>query len=150
MSVAAVSGSLARTCAKKQLPAARAVIASCQQQQQRYVSDASKSSFDSPFSRSTDSGSTLKIPDFSKYSSKGSPRGNQVFSYFVAGTMGLVSAVGAKATVQGRFSAFLLDKRVTWDEKDMRRYMIAPLIEIRKWRGDDRCGTRMIELDHIS
>lgn len=104
MSLAAVSGSLARACAKKQLPATRAVIASCQQ---RNVSDASKSSFDSPFSRGTEGRSTLNIPDFSKYTSKSSPRSNQVFSYFVAGTMGLVSAVGAKATVQGRSLACL-------------------------------------------
>ena len=45
--------------------------------------------------------STSKIPDFSKYSSKGHPRSNQVFSYFMAGSLGLASAVGAKATVQG-------------------------------------------------
>ena len=45
--------------------------------------------------------STSKIPDFSKYSPKGHPRSNQVFSYFMAGSLGLASAVGAKATVQG-------------------------------------------------
>lgn len=55
----------------------------------------------STFTTSNNDRSTLKIPDFSKYSSKGNPRSNQVFSYFMAGSLGLASAVGAKATVQG-------------------------------------------------
>ncbi|KAL4734199.1 Rieske [2Fe-2S] iron-sulfur domain-containing protein [Aspergillus similis] len=88
MALSSASGSLLRACARKQLSTtSRAVVAS----QQRY-----SSSFDSPFTAKD----TLKVPDFSKYSSKRAPRSNQVFSYFVAGTMGLASAVGAKATVQ--------------------------------------------------
>lgn len=55
----------------------------------------------STFTTSNNDRSTLKIPDFSKYSSRGNPRSNQVFSYFMAGSLGLASAVGAKATVQG-------------------------------------------------
>lgn len=97
MSLSAVSGSLVRSCARTQLPAARAVVGSCQQQ--RRVSDGAKASFDSPFG-SKGYASTMKVPDFSKYSSNSSPRSNQMFSYFMAGTMGLVTAVGAKATVQ--------------------------------------------------
>ncbi|KAJ5496466.1 Ubiquinol-cytochrome c reductase iron-sulfur subunit [Penicillium fimorum] len=54
----------------------------------------------SPFASANEAGSTLKIPDFSKYKSKNSPRSNQVFSYFMAGSLGLATAVGAKATVQ--------------------------------------------------
>ena len=46
---------------------------------------------------------TTKIPDFSKYRSSTSTRGNQVFGYFMVGTMGALSAAGAKATVQGRW-----------------------------------------------
>lgn len=100
MALSAASGSLLRVCARQQLSTtSRAAFASCQQQ--RGVADAAKSSFESPFGPSKES--TYKIPDFSKYSSKKSPRSNQVFSYFMAGTMGLASAVGAKATVQGRF-----------------------------------------------
>ena len=104
MSLSSTSASLLRTCARQQqLPktraAAAAVAASCQQR--RGVSDSAKSSFDSPFGSSKEYSSSLKIPDFSHYSSKSSPRANQVFSYFVAGTMGLVTAAGAKATVQG-------------------------------------------------
>ncbi|KAL2006309.1 hypothetical protein VTN00DRAFT_9963 [Thermoascus crustaceus] len=99
MSLAAASSSMLRSCARQQLPAARAAIAGCQQR--RGVADAApKSSFDSPFGRSKESAETLKIPNFSKYASKSSATTNKVFSYFVAGSMGLVSAVGAKATVQ--------------------------------------------------
>ena len=101
MALSAASGSMLRVCARQQLPTtSRAAIASCQQQ--RGVA----SSFDSPFGPASKD-STYKIPDFSKYQSKKSPRSNQVFSYFMAGTMGLASAVGAKATVQGRFDTIL-------------------------------------------
>lgn len=70
-------------------------------QQQRRVSNENKPPSKSTFVSSNNDRSTLKIPDFSKYSSKGNPRSNQVFSYFMAGSLGLASAVGAKATVQG-------------------------------------------------
>lgn len=105
MALSAASGSLLRSCARQQLSTtSRAAVASCQQQ--RGVADASKSSsFDSPFGPSKDS--TVKIPDFSKYQTKKSPRSNQVFSYFMAGTMGLATAVGAKATVQGTFNPII-------------------------------------------
>jgi hypothetical protein len=45
--------------------------------------------------------STTKIPNFSKYRSSGGETNNRVFQYFMVGTMGAVSALGAKATVQG-------------------------------------------------
>ncbi|KAI9660224.1 MAG: hsp70 nucleotide exchange factor fes1 [Alyxoria varia] len=58
-------------------------------------------SFDSPFHRS---GGTLrdttKVPDFGKYKSKKDELTNKVFQYFMVGTMGAVTAMGAKATVQ--------------------------------------------------
>lgn len=100
MSLSSASSTLLRTCARQQLPTTRAAVTSCQQR--RGVADA-KASFESPFVNAGERGSTLKIPNFSKYKSNSSPRTNQVFSYFMAGTMGLASAVGAKATVQGRF-----------------------------------------------
>ncbi|PWY79288.1 ubiquinol-cytochrome c reductase iron-sulfur subunit mitochondrial precursor [Aspergillus heteromorphus CBS 117.55] len=95
MSLSSASSSLLRACARQQLPTSRAAVASCQQR--RGVADAAKPSFESPFASSKQYGS---IPDFSKYASKKSPRSNQVFSYFMAGSLGLASAVGAKATVQ--------------------------------------------------
>ncbi|OXV11360.1 hypothetical protein Egran_00886 [Elaphomyces granulatus] len=95
--LAGASSSLLRACSRQRLPATSTIIAACQN---RRVTDAPKSSFDSPFGRSNESSSTIKIPDFSKYASKSSPTTNKVFSYFVAGSLGLASAVGAKATVQ--------------------------------------------------
>ena len=58
-------------------------------------------SFDSPF-KTAESPSTTKIPNFSHYMSKRSETGNRVFQYFMVGSMGLLAAAGAKATVQGR------------------------------------------------
>jgi len=54
----------------------------------------------SPF-RNLDENPTTRVPDFSKYmSSKGETR-NKTFQYFMVGSMGLLAAAGAKATVQG-------------------------------------------------
>lgn len=44
---------------------------------------------------------TTQIPDFSKYKTKSSESSNKLFSYFMVGTMGALSAAAAKATVQG-------------------------------------------------
>jgi ubiquinol-cytochrome c reductase iron-sulfur subunit len=44
---------------------------------------------------------TSKIPDFSHYRSKQGSNSNLVFQYFMVGTMGALTAAGAKATVQG-------------------------------------------------
>lgn len=41
------------------------------------------------------------IPDFGKYMSNKGEGKNKVFSYFMVGTMGALSAAGAKSTVQG-------------------------------------------------
>lgn len=100
MSLSSASSTLLRTCARQQLPSASRAVAAFYNQR-RGVSADVKSSFDSPFGSSKEHSSTVKIPNFTKYSSSKSPRSNQVFSYFMAGTMGLATAVGAKATVQG-------------------------------------------------
>ncbi|GAO17775.1 uncharacterized protein UV8b_04153 [Ustilaginoidea virens] len=62
-------------------------------------SDSGTSSYQSPFKMGSDKGSS--IPDFGKYmsSSKGENK-NKLFSYFMVGTMGALSAAGAKSTVQ--------------------------------------------------
>jgi ubiquinol-cytochrome c reductase iron-sulfur subunit len=57
-------------------------------------------SFDSPF-KGEESSPTTKIPSFKKYMSKNAETSNRVFQYFMVGTMGLLTAAGAKATVQG-------------------------------------------------
>jgi ubiquinol-cytochrome c reductase iron-sulfur subunit len=58
------------------------------------------SSFDSPF-KGMGNDKTAKIPDFSKYRSKSGTSNNLLFQYFMVGTMGALTAAGAKATVQG-------------------------------------------------
>jgi ubiquinol-cytochrome c reductase iron-sulfur subunit len=57
----------------------------------------SGSSFDSPFTKYD----TNKIPSFAKYKAKSPEVSNRVFQYFMVGSMGLLTAAGAKATVQG-------------------------------------------------
>ena len=58
------------------------------------------SSFESPF-RGAGNQDTNKIPDFSHYRTKSSGNSNLLFQYFMVGTMGALTAAGAKATVQG-------------------------------------------------
>jgi hypothetical protein len=62
------------------------------------------SSFDSPF-RGMSNDQASKIPDFGKYRSKSGTNSNLVFQYFMVGTMGALTAAGAKATVQGEFQS---------------------------------------------
>lgn len=67
----------------------------------RHVSSSFDSSeYASPFAKSEPS-RTTNIPDFSKYRG-GSTKGNQLFGYFMVGTMGVLSAAGAKASIQGK------------------------------------------------
>lgn len=61
---------------------------------------AGAASYTSPFKGESKAN---KIPDFSKYMSKGSETSNKLFSYFMVGTMGAITAAGAKSTVQGGF-----------------------------------------------
>ena len=61
--------------------------------------NASASSFDSPFKGTADS---TKIPSFAAYRNKNGEQSTKVFQYFMVGSMGALSAVGAKATVQGK------------------------------------------------
>ena len=60
-------------------------------------------SFDSPF-KSTQAykgEQTTKIPSFGAYMSKKGEMSNKTFQYFMVGTLGVLTAAGAKATVQG-------------------------------------------------
>ncbi|KAK3378746.1 Rieske [2Fe-2S] iron-sulfur domain-containing protein [Lasiosphaeria ovina] len=54
------------------------------------------STYQSPFKGESDS---TKMPDFTKYMSKNGGS-NQVFSYFMVGALGAISAAGAKSTIQ--------------------------------------------------
>ncbi|KAF2459096.1 ubiquinol-cytochrome c reductase iron-sulfur subunit [Lineolata rhizophorae] len=86
------AGALVRRCARQQLPAVRAAAATAIQQR----SGSSTATFDSPFKGS---GAT-KVPSFSKYKSSSGETPNKMVQYFMAGTLGAISAMGAKATVQ--------------------------------------------------
>ena len=55
--------------------------------------------FQSPFKG--DSNPTTKIPSFANYMSKRGETTNKTFQYFMVGTMGLLAAAGAQATVFG-------------------------------------------------
>ncbi|KAF1938400.1 ubiquinol-cytochrome c r [Clathrospora elynae] len=90
--LATTARAIARSWTAHPLPVARA--AGCSAMQTR---SASASSFDSPFKGSPES---TKIPSFAAYRNKGGETGPKVFQYFMVGTMGALSALGAKATVQ--------------------------------------------------
>ena len=60
---------------------------------------AASSTFQSPFKGES---KTTRIPDFSKYKTSGSSTQNALISYFMIGTLGAISAAGAKSTVQGK------------------------------------------------
>ncbi|KAL7935520.1 putative ubiquinol-cytochrome C reductase iron-sulfur subunit [Trichoderma chlorosporum] len=76
-------------------PAVRALSSSAVRQAD--APGAGAASYTSPF-KGESKGS--KIPDFSKYMSKGNETTNKLFSYFMVGTMGAITAAGAKSTVQ--------------------------------------------------
>ena len=80
-----------RLCPRRQMPAipVKVVVS-----QRRGVTDTS------PFT--SDSNPTTKIPSFSNYMSKRGETSNKTIQYFMVGSMGLLAAAGAKATVQGR------------------------------------------------
>lgn len=92
------TSALLRTCVRQRLPAVpTSTIAAVQC---RGKADAR---FESPFVTHD----TTKIPDFSKYKSSGGETTGKLFQYFMAGSMGVLTALGAKATVQGRFTCLL-------------------------------------------
>ena len=65
-------------------------------------SQTNDAAFDSPFHRSGGTArATTDIPKWGKYKSEKSELGNRVFQYFMVGSFGAVTAMGAKATVQG-------------------------------------------------
>lgn len=93
------AASLARQAARQHTPAVRCASATVQK---RNIGDASTShaNFTSPFTRGTSGQQdTTAIPSFKGYKS-GSETGNKVFSYFMVGAFGGLSAMGAKDTVQ--------------------------------------------------
>jgi len=47
---------------------------------------------------------TEKIPSFGHYRASGGEVSNKTFQYFMVGTFGALTALGAKATVQGELN----------------------------------------------
>lgn len=98
--------------------------------------DAATSSYESPFKGEP---KTTKVPDFSKYMTKGSGSVgvNQLFGYFMVGTMGAITAAGAKSTIQ----EFLVNMSASADVLAMAKVEVdlAAIPEgknvIIKWRG---------------
>ena len=95
-----------RLCARQRFPALKAVSGAVQRRGKADVVRETAGeydrtpAFDSPF-KSTDSNPTTNIPKFGHYMSKKGETPNKTFQYFMVGSMGLLAAAGAKATVQG-------------------------------------------------
>lgn len=110
--VAQVATSAVRQWTRHALPkpsrvAATSFTASTPESQRRLASGTGSSthgptSFDSPFGQGgTNADPAQKVPNWGHYMSKSSENTNRVFQYFMVGSMGLLTAAGAKATVQG-------------------------------------------------
>lgn len=102
------ASSILRACPRQRLPALPASVTATQRRNRADAVERasgqydSTPSFESPF-RDEESTPTTKIPSFAKYMSKKPQTSNMVFQYFMVGSMGLLTAAGAKATVQGAF-----------------------------------------------
>jgi hypothetical protein len=81
------------------LTAARCLSASHIQKRPDVVNPTS--SFDSPF-KGMGGDQSSKVPDFSHYKGKSGSNTNQLFQYFMVGTMGALTAAGAKGVVEGK------------------------------------------------
>ncbi|KAF3936170.1 hypothetical protein ABW19_dt0202473 [Dactylella cylindrospora] len=107
-------------------PLVRAASAACAQVQQRRFETAP--TYGKP---------TTTIPDWGYYKSDKSESSNRTFSYFMVGTMGALTAAGAKATVQD----FLVNMSASADVLAMAKVEVAlnSIPEgknvIIKWRG---------------
>lgn len=77
-----------RSAAKPAVPAVRALSSTATRNEATYSS---------PFKGYT---KASNIPNFGKYISSGNENVNKTFSYFMVGTMGAITAAGAKSTVQ--------------------------------------------------
>jgi hypothetical protein len=88
--LASSAGTIVRTCARQRLPSLRAPVALVQRRCE---------------STSHPHWETTKIPNFDNYRSKNGEDENKTFQYLMAGSLGALSAMGAKATVVGEFNS---------------------------------------------
>lgn len=110
--IPAARSTLLRLCPRQHLPATIVPSIAAATQQRRCKADVLERHsgeveqtprFDSPF-KNRHENPTTKIPSFANYMSKRGQMTNRTFQYFMVGTMGLLTAAGAKATVQGKHS----------------------------------------------
>jgi ubiquinol-cytochrome c reductase iron-sulfur subunit len=87
-SLSTVSRVCLRAAAKPAVPAVRALSSTAVRPD---------SAYSSPFKGSYKAN---QIPDFGKYTASSPETTNKLFSYFMVGTMGAITAAGAKSTVQ--------------------------------------------------
>ncbi|KAL1311786.1 hypothetical protein AAFC00_001870 [Neodothiora populina] len=90
------TASMARSCARQQVPALRSSVAAMQKRNNADV----VAPTNSPFRGVSSHKDTTAIPSFKKYRSSGGETGPKLFQYFMVGTFGAITAMGAKATVQ--------------------------------------------------
>lgn len=93
---------LARSCARTSTASVARSAGAATAVQSRNSSSSNTTSFDSPFRGFGNAkASASAVPDFSKYRSSNSESSNRTFQYFMVGTFGAVTAMGAKNTVTG-------------------------------------------------
>ncbi len=96
-----------RLCPRQRMPALPIPTLSSQQRTKADAIERSAGEYErtplshvSPFANQG-AAPTTKIPSFANYMSKKGETSNKTFQYFMVGSMGLLAAAGAKATVQG-------------------------------------------------
>ncbi|KAL6872968.1 ubiquinol cytochrome reductase [Trichoderma novae-zelandiae] len=89
-----------RLCLRSATAATKPAVRALSSTAVRQAGDApGAASYSSPFKLKGESKGS-QVPDFGKYLSKGNETTNKLFSYFMVGTMGAITAAGAKSTVQ--------------------------------------------------
>ena len=108
----ASSRTIPRICQRQPLKCLSPALSSAQQQRRSKADVVDRTAgqydrtpkFQSPF-KNNDDNPTTKIPSFGNYMSKRGETSNKTFQYFMVGSMGLLAAAGAKATVQGEWGS---------------------------------------------
>jgi len=100
IAISQTRSSLLKRCAPLQtnLSTIRCISSTCSRQN---ADTASSSRYTSPFRGPDEPKPTTSIPSFAKYRNKGGELPLKLFQYVMVGSMGAISALGAKATVQG-------------------------------------------------
>lgn len=88
-----------RTLARSAARCASRTVPACAMSTTAVARSDASASYSSPFKGNESKGN--KIPNFGHYISKTAGNTNQLISYFMVGTMGALSAAGAKSTIHG-------------------------------------------------